>query len=188
MPCLTHFRVRPRLARPCAAAMLRCLAAAIACSLASGCLPQLLSRTRPGTYRVPWLVMAYPESGAPIPADRPLVVFRFASSEPDDPVDPGSFRVAVDGADRTALFRLTTGEAWAMLADSASATPLAASGPHAVSARICSARGACARLDATLLITAPSLAQPRSHVSGQSASPPRDAASTRARAFDSGSE
>jgi hypothetical protein len=104
--------------------------------------------------------MAYPERGGPIPADRPLVVFRFASSEPDDPVDPASFRAVVDGADRTTLFRLTAGEAWAMLADSTSAA-LVAPGPHAVSARICSARGACSRLDATLLIAATTLAQPK---------------------------
>ena len=49
-------------------------------------------------------MIAYPDHGGPVPSDRPLVVFRFASSEPDDPVDPGSFRVVVDGADRTALF------------------------------------------------------------------------------------
>ena len=121
----------------------------------------MLSRRTSTTYRAPWLVMAYPERGGPIPADRPLVVFRFASSEPDDPVDPASFRAVVDGTDRTPLFRLTSGEAWAMLADSTSATQLAIPGPHAVSARICSARGACARLDATLLITALPTAQPR---------------------------
>ena len=161
VPCLTALHVRTRLARPFAVAPLRCLAAAITCCLASGCLPQLLSRPRSGAYRVPWLVMAYPERGGPIPADRPLVVFRFASSEPDDPVDPASFRAAVDGTDRTTLFRLTAGEAWAMLADSTSATPLVTLAPHAVSAGICSARGACARLDATLLITAPPTAQPR---------------------------
>jgi hypothetical protein len=105
--------------------------------------------------------MAYPEHGGPIPADRPLVVFRFASSEADDPVDPGSFRAVVDGTDRTALFRLTIGEAWGMLADSTSTSAVAAPGPHAVSARICSARGACARLDATLLVGAAPLPPPR---------------------------
>ena len=133
---------------------MRGLVQAIGCVLAAGCLPLPSTGRRPTTYRTPWLVIAYPERGGPLPADRPLVVFRFAAREADDPLDPSSFRATVDGTDRTSLFRLTVGEAWALLVDSTSAAPVAAPGPHAVAARICSARGACARLDAALRIDA----------------------------------
>jgi hypothetical protein len=137
---------------PRARLTVRSLSQAISCLLTVGCLPSLSALGGPTTYRTPWLVIAYPERGDAVPPDRPLVVFRFASREADDPIDPSSFRAVIDGADRTARFRLTVGEAWALLADSIPVAPVVAPGPHAVSARICSARGACARLDATLLI------------------------------------
>lgn len=113
------------------------VAAAASCSGIAG------RMSRPPEYRVPWLVLAYPASGAVLPADRPLLVFRFAPGEPEDPIDPSSFRAAVDGVDRTALFRVTATEAWAHLADSTAGAALG-TGAHVVTARICSARGACA--------------------------------------------
>ncbi len=154
MPCLTTPEPRPR--TPCRfeRAATRRLALVLTCLVAAGCLPALGIARSPAAYRAPWLVVAYPDRGGVVPADRPLVVLRFASREADDPIDPASFRATVDAADRTSLFRLTPGEAWAMLADS-SARPVVAPGPHAVSARICSARGACSQLDATLLVGPP---------------------------------
>jgi len=150
VPCLTRSIPATRSAR-CHARTISQRLSPLICYFAVGCLP-VLSADRPQMYRSPWLVLAYPDQGKMVPPDRPLVVLRFSSREANDPIDPSSFRAAIDGADRTPLFRLTAGEAWAMLADSASAVPVVTPGPHAVSARICSARGACTRLDVTLLV------------------------------------
>lgn len=117
--------------------------AALLVAAAASCSGIATRVSRPPEYRVPWVVLAYPTRGSTLPADRPLLVFRFAPGEPTDPIDPSSFRVAVDGVDRTALFRVTATEAWANLADSSAGTVLGA-GAHVVTARICSARGACA--------------------------------------------
>ena len=113
-------------------------------------------------YRAPVLALVQPPPTAvggvlTVPQDRPVVVFRFAQGEADDPIDAASFRVAVDGRDRTARFQVAAptaavtagaaGEAWGPLGDAD--TPLAA-GAHQVAARVCSSRGACATVDVTL--------------------------------------
>ena len=109
-------------------------------------------------YRTPTIVLAQPASttaGAvgSVPQDRPVIVLRFAAGEPDDPLDVRSLVVAVDGADRTALFRTTTSEAWGALASDADlARGALEPGPHRVSARICSARGACGSTEAQVLV------------------------------------
>ena len=98
-------------------------------------------------YRAPAVVLAYPARGAALPADKPVVLFRFAPREADDPVDAASFRATVDGIDRTAQFRVTMNEAWGTLGDTATRGPAAlagvTTGPHTVAVRVCSARGAC---------------------------------------------
>jgi hypothetical protein len=99
----------------------------------------------PARYRPPSVVLAYPARGAALPADKAVLVFRFAAGETDDPVDVASFKATVDGVDRTALFRVTDAQAWAALGDTP-ATPGVTAGPHVVGARICSARGACGAL------------------------------------------
>lgn len=103
----------------------------------------------PALYRAPSVVLAYPERGASLPADKAFLVFRFAPGETDDPIDVASFKATVDGVDRTARFRVTDTQAWATLGDSAASSggaSVVTAGPHTVGARICSARGACGAL------------------------------------------
>ena len=103
-------------------------------------------------YRAPVIALVQPPGGGTVPLDRPAVVFRFAAGEPDDPLDLGSLLVAVDGADRTALFQSTATQAWGPLADAETLRRGAfAAGPHRVTARICSSRGACTTAEAQVL-------------------------------------
>ena len=118
-------------------------------------------------YRTPAVVLAYPARGVALPADKPVVVFRFAPREAGDPVDAASFRATVDGIDRTDRFRVTAAEALGTLADPAAetaATGAAAPGPHKVVARVCSARGVCAALSVVVDVRswdqAPAVAPP----------------------------
>ena len=106
-----------------------------------------------------------------MPQDRPVLVFRFAPGEPSDPIDAASFRVAVDGRDRTAQFQVASGEAWGPIADAATAgaAPLPA-GVHQVAARICSTRGACGTVDVS--VTAVPAAVTSSAEPAQAASKP----------------
>lgn len=105
-------------------------------------------------YRPPTIALVQPSGAATVPSDRPAVVFRFAPGEPNDPIDLASFAVTVDGRDRTRSFQVTSGEAWGSL----SGDPIAGSdsalalGTHQVSARICSARGACGVLVTSLAV------------------------------------
>ena len=112
-------------------------------------------------YRAPTIALVQPPSSAiagggvtgSVPRDRPVVVFRFVAGEPDDPLDARSLVVAVDGVDRTALFRTTTSEAWGPLASDADLERGALEpGPHRVAARICSARGTCGGTEAQVLV------------------------------------
>ena len=124
------------------------VAAVAALFLTLGCSAITGRRVGSGGYRAPSVVLAYPEAHAALPADKAVVVLRFAQGEAGDPIDPGSFKVTVDGVDRTALFRVAEGEAWGPLGDASAAgsTGVATGvspGPRTVSARICSARGVC---------------------------------------------
>lgn len=96
-------------------------------------------------FRPPSIVLAYPAGGVALPADKPLVVFRFQVGQRDDPIDPRAFRATLDGVDHTARFRITATEAWGQLGDSAAAPGLSP-GTHLIGARVCSARGACGRV------------------------------------------
>jgi len=102
-------------------------------------------------FRPPSIVLAYPASDGALPADKPLIVFRFAAGDSNDPIDPTAFRATVDGVDRTSHFRVTPTEAWGQLTDS-SATPSLTPGPHLVGARVCSVRGACQSVSARVEI------------------------------------
>jgi hypothetical protein len=90
----------------------------------------------------PTIAMVQPHPGGAIPQDKPVVMFRFAAGEPDDPIDVASFTVALDGEDRTAGFQLSGSEGWGPLG--AGLHEAVALGSHALEARICSARGVCA--------------------------------------------
>jgi hypothetical protein len=105
-------------------------------------------------YRLPTIVLVQPSSAATLPQDRPIVVFRFAPGEPNDPIDLASFGVTIDGHDRTQSFQVTAAEAWGSLAAGAPANgdSSLALGMHQLSARICSARGACGVLVTSLTI------------------------------------
>lgn len=89
-------------------------------------------------YAPPRLVLAYPAPGVSIPGDNATVVFQYASTDAD-PLDLRSFRVVVDGAERTSHFRVTAGAAWGVIADGAEVGLRV----HDVRARICSVRGVC---------------------------------------------
>ena len=120
------------------------LAATLAAAASSSCTAfPFASRGVDLEFRPPSIVVAYPGSGgSTLPADKPLIVFRFEPGETNDPIDPSAFRATVDGIDRTSHFRATPTEAWGQLADS-SATPSLTPGSHLIGARVCSMRGAC---------------------------------------------
>jgi hypothetical protein len=115
------------------------------------------------SYRPPALALVQPAAGGSVPQDRPVVVFRFAAGEPNDPIDVGSFLITVDAHNRTALFQVTAGEAWGPLAPPATAsTPPITEGSHQVAARICSSRGACSETAAAIVVTSAPLSQDQS--------------------------
>jgi hypothetical protein len=100
-------------------------------------------------YRSPVLALVQPAAGGSVGDDRPIVLFRFAPGEPNDPIDARSFAVAVNAIDRSAAFQVTATEAWGAIADTSTAVGV---GPHHITARICSARGACAFTTATVTV------------------------------------
>jgi hypothetical protein len=105
-------------------------------------------------YRLPMIVLVQPAGAGTVQRDRPVIVFRFAPGEPNDPIDLASFAVTVDGRDRTRFFQVTGAEAWGSLAGDASAQSDSALtlGTHQISARICSARGACGVIVSSLTV------------------------------------
>lgn len=158
----------PEVLVTCASHTLRSIAALVAISII---LPASLRAQQPipappsatlAPYRAPVIALVQPApfgtagttTGAgSVPQDRPVVVFRFAAGESDDPLDVGSFVVAVDGVDRTAAFQVTATQAWGPLVDAvALARGQLAVGPHRVAARICSTRHACTTTEAQLLV------------------------------------
>lgn len=116
-------------------------------------------------YRVPTIALVQPAGAATLPQDRPVVVFRFGPGEPNDPIDLASFAVTLDGGDRTQSFQVTGVEAWGSLAGAAAvqSDSSLALGTHQISARICSARGACGVLVSSLTIVASQLESQKPH-------------------------
>jgi hypothetical protein len=108
----------------------------------------------PVPYRAPTIALVQPTGASPIPRDKPIVVFRFAQGESDDPVDARSFAVSVNGVDRSSRFQVAADEAWGSLASASPDEPPLLPGPHAVIARICSVRGACAVAGVSVTIDA----------------------------------
>ena len=105
--------------------------------------------------RPPVITLAQPGEGVAIPQDRPALVFRFAATDASDPLDLGSLRIVVDGRDATTRFQVTPNEAWGKIDPLPSAGGLMAGvGLHAVSARICSLRGACGAVAASVNVSA----------------------------------
>lgn len=106
-------------------------------------------------YRAPVLSLVQPPAGGRVPQDRPIVVFRFAPGESGDPIDARSFSVTVGGENRSGLFQVAASEAWGPLAPAVTGHAAAiAPGAHAVAARICSVRGACAEVSAMVTVVA----------------------------------
>lgn len=108
-------------------------------------------------YRRPALALVQPAAGTGLPQDRPVVVLRFAQGEPNDPIDVGSFAIAVDGQDRTRQFQVAATEAWGPLAPAAADASPIEIGTHQLAARICSTRGACTELSAAVSIVPPTV-------------------------------
>lgn len=102
------------------------------------------------SYRPPSIVLAQPLDGGTMPQDVPVLACRFSAADASDPLDLGSLRVALDGRDITPLFRTTPNESFASLVAGTAAAPGVVAGPHTVSGRICSLRGACATVTATV--------------------------------------
>lgn len=134
----------------------RALAAILACGL-----PRLLHPQTPAVpppvplaiapYRLPAIALVQPQDGGTVYQDRPVIVLRFVSGEPSDPIDASSLAISVDGADRTKLFQSSGSDAWGALAPTGPADSPLAVGAHRITARICSQRGACAMAQATVL-------------------------------------
>ena len=104
----------------------------------------------------PTLVLAYPTPGVSVPGDNATVVFRYAMDDVSDPLDLRSFRITVDGVDRTSDFRVTAEAAWGAIAQGAEAGHRA----HDVRARVCTVRGVCSELSAVVtVLTAPRVAK-----------------------------
>ena len=104
-------------------------------------------------YRPPAIALVEPLPDASLPQDRPIVVFRFAAGDSADPIDARSFVVTVDGKDRSALFQVVGDIASGPIAPVPSDTEVAiAIGPHGLAARICSLRGTCGEVVATVTI------------------------------------
>lgn len=136
-------------------------------------------------YRLPTIVLVQPAGAATVQRDRPVIVFRFAAGEPNDPIDLASFAVTVDGRDRTQFFQVTGVEAWGSLASDAGGQrdSSLALGTHQVSARICSARGACGVIVSSLTIVPSQLESqsPHSAAEGAAADSSANSASSRRR-------
>ena len=104
------------------------------------------------SYHPPMLALAQPQNGGSVPQDRPVVVFRFAPGDSTDAVDARSFTITVDGKERSAGFQAAHDMVWGALAPPDEAPGLSA-GAHAIVARICSVRGACGDVSATVMVT-----------------------------------
>lgn len=103
----------------------------------------------------PTLVLSYPAPGVSVPGDNATVVFRYAVDDASDPLDLRSFRISVDGVDRTSHFRVTADAAWGAIAQGIEAGLRA----HDVRARVCTIRGVCAELSSVVpVLTAPGVA------------------------------
>jgi hypothetical protein len=112
------------------------------------------TRHAPVTHSVagaPTIALVQPVAGGAVPRDRPVVGFRYASSTEADPIDIGSFAVSVDGVDRTPAFTLSPSEGWGALPSGEGRDGLSL-GSHSIEARICSVRGACARVASAILV------------------------------------
>jgi hypothetical protein len=96
----------------------------------------------------PIVVLAYPAPGVSVPGDNPTVVFRYVAGDDSDPLDLRTFRVLVDGVDRTSHFRATAEAAWGTIVPS----PEAGIRAHDVRARVCTIRGACAEVSAVVTV------------------------------------
>lgn len=151
MPCIHSDVRRDRAARRrrlAAAAGLTAIA-----SIARSGVAQQPTAAPAAEYRGPMLTMVQPAPRAAVPIDRPIIVFRFIPGSEADPVDARSFAVAVDGESRSALFQVTATEAWGpMVSRAEGGKSASAVGPRQIAARICSVRGACSEIAATVSV------------------------------------
>ena len=122
----------------------------------------------PATPRVPVIALVQPPNGGTIPLDRPVLVFRFTAADPSEPLDLGSLRVLMDDKDVTNAFHITPNESWGTLPLPSPVGAPGVAGLHTVRGRICSLRGACGTVAATVSVMAEQTA----------ASPPNAGAST----------
>jgi hypothetical protein len=105
------------------------------------------------SYHPPLLALVQPAADGSVPQDRPIIVFRFAPGDSTDPVDARSFAITVDGKDRSAGFQAARDMVWGALTPPDAAAALGA-GAHMLVARICSIRGSCGEVTASVTITA----------------------------------
>jgi hypothetical protein len=117
--------------------------------------PVPAGQTQVAPYRLPSLALVQPPSGGTVPQDKPIVVFRLASGDSTDPVDARSFVASTDGKDLSAAFHVARDEAWGSLAGAPNeAASSVALGAHQLVARVCSIRGACTEVSATVTVVA----------------------------------
>jgi hypothetical protein len=77
-------------------------------------------------------------------------VLRYVSGDASDRLDLRSFVVLVDGTDRTSHFQITADAAWGPIINGGGEGIRA----HDVRARVCTVRGACAEVAATVTVVA----------------------------------
>lgn len=159
MPCVSPNRAR----------VVAILVVALVRPLASGGqTPAPTSVGSSASIRSPTTALTQPVEGGTLPQDRPVLAFRFAAVDASDPLDLASFRVSVDGRDRTTAFQVTPNDAWGKL-EALSSAPGLAAGPHSVVGRICTVRGTCGSVSATVAVVA--MAQAESQPNAPNAGP-----------------
>lgn len=117
----------------------------------------------PPPYRAPLIALVQPAGDDALPHDKPIVMFRFSPGETADPVDVRSFAVVVDDKDRTPGFQVTATEAWGPVRDVEASGEVGDVTPstHNLAVRICSVRGACAHITASVRVQAsPAVVRP----------------------------
>jgi hypothetical protein len=113
-------------------------------------------------HRAPTIALVQPVAGSVITSDRVVLLFHVSPGEPDDPVDLASLLVRVNGEDRTGAFQVALvesgHEAWGNLSADDARRPRA--GTIEVMASICSGRGVCAVVRASIEVEEPPRAEP----------------------------
>jgi hypothetical protein len=126
-------------------------------------------------YPRPAIRMMEPSPGGTVLIDRPFVRFQFQPGAPGDAIDPASFRLEVNGEDRSRGFSVSPAAASGSIAGGAApGSPPITPGVHLIEAMVCTVRRACSSITAAVVVssspTAPMPTMPSG--AGQPGPPP----------------